>query len=87
MYQNSTLNFLCVCCGQHDVFSRDLPMPDLPGKVTFSAPPAPAFRSAAPGLDPNALAGLEPLERQRIQNDQQQAKEMEEKLHSVGTYI
>ena len=63
---------------QYDVFSNDLPMPELPPKRSYQPPtPGPAPPSGAPNPPEAVLASQPPAQRQRLEADLQQAREME----------
>ena len=68
---------------QHDVFSNDLPTPNLPRRAMYSAPAAASPSSKAPVLDSQKLGGLDPLQRQRLQNESEQAQRSEQELNKV----
>jgi hypothetical protein len=68
---------------QHDVFSNDLPQPVLPRRAVFPSGSAPLPPSKVPNLDGQKLDGLDPLQRQRLQNDRDLAQSQEKELHEV----
>ena len=68
---------------QHDVFSNDLPTPNLPRRAAYSAGPAASPVSRAPAQDGPKLETLDPLQRQRLQNDREQALQLEQDLNKV----
>ena len=69
---------------QYDVFSNDLPMPELPPKRTWQAPEAQAAApSSAPAPSEAVLAGQPPAQRQRLESDVAQARETETQLSKV----
>ena len=64
--------------GQFDVFTNDLPMPELPPKRAFQAPaPGVPTPSSAPNPSEAVLASQPPAQRQRLEADLQLAREME----------
>lgn len=68
---------------QHDVFSNDLPHPSLPKKAAYTSRPAATTASRAPAQDSTRLDSLDPLQRQRLQNDREQAVQLEQDLYKV----
>ena len=63
---------------QYDVFSNDLPMPELPARRSYQPPtPGPAPPSGAPNPPEAVLASQPPPQRQRLEADLQAAREME----------
>ena len=69
---------------QHDVFSNDLPTPTLPRRAAYSAMPAASPVSRAPAQDGQKLDTLDPLQRQRLQNDREQSLQLEQDLNKVA---
>ena len=69
---------------QHDVFSNDLPAPSLPRKAAYTPSPASTPVSRAPAQDRDKLDGLDALQRQRLQNDREQAVKLEHELNKVA---
>lgn len=65
---------------QHDVFSQELPIPQLPGKAHFSLPTQPPHISRVPQADTSALNAVE---RSRLVLDQTHARELDRQLHQV----
>ena len=63
---------------QYDVFSNDLPMPELPAKRSYQAPPPGTPAPSTAPNPPEALLASQPsAQRQRLEADLQQAREME----------
>lgn len=67
----------------HDVFTDDLPTPALPKKAAFMPPTAKDGPSQVPGPPEATLETLDPLQRQRLQNDSAQAATVEADLRKV----
>lgn len=68
---------------QHDVFSNDLPTPNLPRRAVYTANSAASPQSKAPALDSQRLDRLDPLQRQRLENDAERAYRSEQELIKV----
>lgn len=66
---------------QEDVFSREPSVPQLPSKVHYSVPSAPAYASRVPQLD---VSSLNSVERSRLQADQKQAQDLDQQLYQVS---
>lgn len=68
-------------CMQEDVFSKEPSLPQLPGKVHYSAPSVPAYASRVPQPDVSSLSAVE---RSRLQADQKQAEDLDQQLYQVS---
>ena len=62
------------------MFSREPSLPQIPGKVHYSAPSVPAYALRVPQMD---VSSLNSVERTRVQVDQKQAEELDRQLYQV----
>ena len=72
---------------QHDVFSNDLPVPNLPSRVRFTPPASSRQASNLPAADQQKLAALDSQQRQRLETERQEAAAKEAQANKVSSII
>ena len=74
-------------CGQaeYDVFSHELPLPDMPPKRSWQPPQSqPPGASTVPTPSQGVLNDQPPAQRQRLETETTQARQAEQDLAKVG---